>query len=329
MPITRSGLSPRGGYPWMAVLLTILLMAWCGAALWFQFPTLRWLAVVVPLAGLAVVVLASFKGRRWGWLSLLGLLVLTMGWWLSIRPMQSRDWAPDVAHGVEADIDGSKVTLRHVRDFSWRTRDDAEEKWITTTVDLDQLTSVDFVRTVWASPHIAHTMMSFGFADGQYVVFSAEIRRERHERFSELGGFFKQFELVLIAATEDDIVKLRTNARGEDVSIYPLALSLEQRQGLFLSYLDLGNELAVRPRWYQTITSNCTTMIWKLARHVDGRLPLDWRVLLSGHSQDYLYDIGVISNDRTLDEIKHNAHVTERARALPTDVNYSAGIRAQ
>lgn len=305
-----------------------LLLAWVGTALWYQLPNARWLAYVVPLAGAVVLLWAATRKRALAWLSLGAFFALTIGWWASIQPSNDRQWAPDVSRGVVGQIDGSKVYLRNVRDFDWTTRDDADERWIDMTVDLDQLQSVDFVSTVWASKAIAHTMVSFGFADGQHVVFSAEIRREADEKFSEIGGFFKEFELVLIAATERDIIKLRTDYRKDDVSLYAMTMTPEQRRMLFLSYVDLGNELAYKPRWYQTITTNCTTVIYKLARTVAPGIPMDWRILLSGYTQDYLYDLGVIASDRPLQQIRDDAHITAKAQALPQGVDYSQGIRA-
>lgn len=321
-----SGVKRR--WPWGAALLALPIMIWLGLALWFQLPQGRFVAVALPVAGLAAVVLLGRLSARAAWLGLGALVLGNALWWTSVQPQQDRDWATPLAHGVEGKVTGSTVTLSHVRDFRWRTPDKAAEAWITTTVDLDQLVSVDFVRTVWATPHIAHTMVSFGFADGQYLAFSAEIRREDHESFSELGGLFKQFELVLIAATEEDIIRLRTHARGEDVSLYRLKLTPQQARALFLSYVDLGNDLAREPRFYQTLITNCTTVIWKLGQQVQTGLPLDWRILLSGHAQDYLYDIGAIDNDRPLAAIKAEAPITARARALPEGADYSAGIRA-
>lgn len=318
----------RRRWPWVAVVLAALALAWAGAALWFQFPAVRVLAIGLPVLLMAGVVALSFKSRRATWLGLAAIVVAVGAWFGSLQPRQDRDWAPDVARGVTSRVEGSQVTLTNVRDFRWITRDKADERWIGATVNLDQLETVDLVMTTWGSPHIAHTMLSFGFADGQYVVLSAEIRREADEAFSELGGFFKQFELVLIAATEDDIVRLRTHARADQVSLYRLEMTPEQRRQLFLSYLELGNDLDRQPRWYQTITTNCTTVIWRLARLVAPGIPLDWRVLLSGHVPDYLYDIGVISNDRPLEEIKRTAPITAKAQALPDGADFSQGIRA-
>jgi hypothetical protein len=66
---------------------------------------------------------------------------------------------------------------------------------------------------------IAHTIISFGFADGQRLAFSIETRKERHEGFSSVAGFFKQFELAIVAADERDVIRVRSNVRGEDVRL--------------------------------------------------------------------------------------------------------------
>ena len=186
--------------------------------------------------------------------------------WSSIRPSNDRDWAPDVAHGVTVEIQGSHLVVRNVRDFEWRTRQDFAPRWRTEVYDLDDLVSADLISSVWANPAIAHTLISFGFSDGRHLVFSAEIRRERLEVFSEVGGFFKAFELVLIAAEERDIVRLLTDVRGETVSRFTLQVAPEQPRALLVSYLEAGNALAQKPRFYQTITTNFTTVIFKLAR---------------------------------------------------------------
>jgi hypothetical protein len=288
-------------------------------------------AAVAGAISLIVTFWVTLSGRSCkvrAWMRALCVWGLFLAIFFILPPRSDRDWAPDVARGVTSRVEGSQVQLTNVRNFRWITRDVADERWTGATVDLDQLQTVDLVMTTWGSPHIAHTMLSFGFADGQYVVLSAEIRREADEAFSELGGFFKQFELVLVAATEDDIVRLRTHARADQVSLYRLEMTPEQRRQLFLSYLELGNDLDRKPRWYQTITTNCTTVIWRLARLVAPGIPLDWRVLLSGHVPDYLYDIGVISNDRPLEEVKRTAPITAKAQALPNDADFSQGIRA-
>ena len=96
--------------------------------------------------------------------------------------------------------------------------------------------------------HLGHArhrppLVSFGFDDGQRVVFSVEIRKERGEQFSELGGFFKQFELSVIAADERDIVRSahrRARRNGVDLP-NPHAARGDARA--VLSYVDTANAL--------------------------------------------------------------------------------------
>ena len=322
---TRSRFGLSGAF---LAAATLVLGAWTGAALWFQFGApWAWVGVAgVALVAVAIVMLGQ-RRKRFGWLGLAVALVAVVVWWGSIKPSNDRDWAADVAHGVTAHMQGSEVVVQNVRNFEWRTEDDFTPHWETRRYDPNAINSVDLFTSVWANPAIAHTLISFGFSDGQRLVFSAEIRREKGEEFSAIGGFFKQFELVLIAASEPDIIRLRTNARREDVHRYTLQMPPAQARELFISYLQLGNELARQPQFYQTITSNCTTVIFRLARLVDPGIPLDWRILLSGHFPEYLYDRGLIANDRPFPAIKADAAISARAQAAPSAPDYSAMIR--
>lgn len=290
------------------LLATALLFPWLGTALWFQLPA-TWNtagSTAAAVAGLTVAVLGWRRPRLGG----LALALVAAGaslWWMSIKPSNDRDWAADVAQGVTGEVVGSDVVLHNVRDFDWLTPDTANPRWETRRYRLDELRSVDLFSSVWGNPAIAHTLIGFGFADGAYVVFSAEIRRERGEMFSEIGGFFKEFELVMIAADAEDIIRLRTDFRGEQVSRFALRLTPDQGRALFLSYLARANELAARPEFYQTVTTNCTTVIFQLARLVEPGIPLDWRILLSGYLPGYLYEHAIIATDRPLEEIKRQA----------------------
>ncbi len=64
--------------------------------------------------------------------------------------------------------------------------------------------------------------MSWGFEGDQYLAISIETRKEKGEQYSALRGFFRQYELTFVVADERDVVRLRTNFRGEDVYVYRL-----------------------------------------------------------------------------------------------------------
>lgn len=314
------GLRVKGRVMGLVFALVVLMLAGlAGGAVHFQ--------LTQPVQTIALVVIAAVAGGAVMLGPLRGLLILVPAvvlfalWYGTITPRNDRIWAFDVARGVTGQVQGDRVTLHNLRDFDWITRTSAHQRWRETEVDISQITSVDLITSVWSSPLIAHTLISFGFADGQHIVFSGEIRREKDELFSSLGGFFRQFELVMIAATESDIVHLRTNIRREDVSLYPLDATPKQARDLFLRYIDRANGLAGRPEFYNTLTSNCTTIIFDLARAVDGRLPLDWRIFASGKIAAYLHDIGLLAPGIPMEVVTERARISQRAQQAGADVS--------
>ncbi len=312
------------------VLILFAGSAWSGAAIWLNLsgaPRLLALGILVGM-GLATLV-ARFYKRRWGWLAFVLSAVVVTGWYQTIQPRADRDWAMDVANGVTARVDGNHVSLANVRDFDWQNTVTATERWITQDYDLDQLDSVDMLTSVWDSPDIAHLLVSFGFTDGKRVVFSVEIRREEGEKFNEIGGFFRQFELVLIAATERDIVKLRTDYRGEEVRMFPVNLTADQRRAMFMSYVGLAQDLERKPQFYNTITANCTTVVYGLARNLKSDLPLRQSLILSGRLPQYLDDLGVLGGEGTLQKRHEAALLPGPAERKQSDLPYSQAIRTR
>ena len=316
----------------LGALLALVSGAWGALALWYLLPghaamrtagAAAWCVLVLGLFVLAI-------GRRTWW-PLAGYVVLyalLLAWWSSIRPTGQADWADDVARVLTAEVHGNVVVLHNVRDFAWRSNDDYDARWETRSYDLDRLVSADAVLSHWGSPAIAHAMISFGFDDGRHLVFSMEIRKRRGQRFSSIGGFFKDFETTLIAAPESDLIRVRTNVRGEDDYLYPLDLRHATLRKLFLAYVQTADRLAAQPEFYNTVTANCASSVFRMARQLDPKLPLDKRLLLTGYLPSYLYQIGMLDHRLTLAQWNARARITERARASRADEDFSQAIRA-
>ncbi len=173
-------------------------------------------------------------------------------------------------------------------------------------------------------PTIAHTLVSFAFADGRHLVFSVEVRRLAGEDFSAIGGLFRQCELALVAADERDIVRTRTTARREDVYLYRVALPPDRIRALFEAYLDTAETLERQPRFYNTLTSNCTTLVYDMVKAIVPGLPWNWRLLASGHLPEYLYDLGALDTRLTLDELRRRCCINEPAIASDIEGRASA-----
>jgi len=304
-------------------------LVWGALVLWYHAPlSVRWLLLGGWIGSGLVALIAPAPCRRPGrfLFALLALAVVLL--WLRLTPSHHRDWADEVAQMLEAELEGSQLTLHQVRNFRWRSPEDYDIRWETRRYDLDQLVSGDLLLSYWMGPAIAHTLVSFGFADGRQLVFSLEIRKERHEAFSAVAGFFRQYEAILVAAEENDIVRVRTNARGETVRMYRLALTPEQLRTALLGYLQVAEDLRRQPRFYNTLTSNCTTMIYQVARLLDPGLPLDYRLLLSGWFDRYARDHHGLLPGHSFEELAAAADITDQARAFDgPDRDFSTAIR--
>jgi len=316
------------------ISLVVLAGAWGALALWVQAPAGRpgtalciamWLGSAVFLAG----------GLAGAWPGLLaagtalfgGLALLLAVWWLRVEPSNERNWIPEVAMQTQGVVEGRIVTLRNVRNFHWRGERDFDERWETRRYDLDTLISVDLALSYWGRPAIAHALVSFGFDDGRHVVFSVEIRRKLDDRFSELGGFFRQYELSVIASDERDSLRVRTNFRGEDSYLFRVHMPRGTMEPLFLSYVEQANKLVNKPRFYNTITANCTTLIYRMLDPIVPGLPLDYRVLASGYLPEYLYDLNALRGADSVAEYRRRGRYTDRARANADPARFSADIR--
>ena len=97
---------------------------------------------------------------------------------------------------------------------------------------------------------------------------------------------------------------------------------------LFYDYMRDINELRERPRFYNTLTTNCTTMILAHAAVNPGSLPYSWKVLLSGYAPEYAYDRGRLDRSLPFEALQRRAHINAVAQAADQAPDFSRRIRA-
>jgi hypothetical protein len=312
----------------VAGLIFLCTGLWGALAIWFRLAPTPPLREILGggLLLLVLVAVACLVLRRWWGVALYGVcFVVVIGWWATLQPSNSRAWADDVARTASGVVEGDRLVVYNVRNFVWRSDSDFEPNWETRSYDLNKLTGLDLIMSYWSGEAIAHTMVSFGFADGQQLAFSIEIRKEKTESYSALAGFFRVYELSFIAADERDVVGVRTNVRGEDVRIYRLRVPSSQTRALLLEYIAEANDLAHSPRFYNSLTSNCTTQIFHMVRAVQPGLPLDYRILLAGYVPQFVYDRGVMAAGIPFDVLRDRSHIGGKAPS--TDPDFSIKIR--
>jgi len=247
-----------------------------------------------------------------------------------IPASNDRDWQPEVAVTPWAEIKGDLVTIHGVRNFDYRTETDFNARWEDRTYDLRKLDSADIIAVYWAGKAIAHVMVSFGFAGKDFLAVSIETRKEKGESYSTLAGFFRNYELIYIVADERDVIGVRSNYRQpqEDVYIYRTRAPVRNVRRVFLDYLKTMNDMRERPRFYNTLTTNCTTSIVTHTRMNPESPPLSWKILLSGYVPDYLYEKARIDTSMPFPELEKLSLVNARAHAADKDPDFSQRIRA-
>jgi hypothetical protein len=290
--------------------------------------TLAWSFVALGLVTLGATLVR--RGGRAAVLSLAAAFALVLIVWTSATPSNDRDWQPDLAVLPYATIDGDRVTVHNIRNFDYRTETDFTPAYYDRTFDLRRLDRVDLVAVYWMGPAIAHLFLSFGFGD-DHLAISIEARKDRTKPYATLPGFFRQYELVYIVADERDVIRVRTNYRTappEEVYLFRTVGPIENGRRIFLDYMRDINVLREHPRFYNTLTTNCTTMILAHAAVNPGHIPYSWKVLFSGYAPEYVYERGRLDRSLPFEELKRRVHINAAAQAADQASDFSRRIRA-
>src|SRR5215212_8936282 len=152
----------------------------------------------------------------------------------TMRRSNQRDWSPDQAILPTAKIHGPLVTIRNIRNFRYEATDRYTPGYYDKTFDLRELDSAWFFVEPFGRSGAAHTFVSFGFRDRDFVALSVEIRKEKGESFSPVKGLLRRYEIMYVIGDERDLVKLRTNYRNDPVHLYRIRTTPERMRAMFL-----------------------------------------------------------------------------------------------
>lgn len=318
-----------------AVLIIALIIAgmtaWASLAIYYSNLSGNDLRLGIAI-GFAACTTASFLFIKKRLRTLIGYLIifcLIVAWWLTIRPSNDRNWQLDVAVLPYATIQDNLVTINNIRNLTYRTETDFDVHSYDKTFDLNTLDSVDLIAVYWMGDAIAHIMMSFGFQGKDFVAFSIETRKEKDEGYSTIKGFFKQYELIYIAGDERDLIRVRTDYRRpqEDVYLYRIRFNRERAQKLFMEYIKQINAMKETPVWYNTFTTNCTTNIIMHIKTFSDRISYNWKILLSGYTPLYAYELCALDTRLPFEELKKRSHINPKALTVGNDPEFSRKIR--
>jgi hypothetical protein len=302
----------------LVVLGFVASAVFAAGVLWYQGPE-AWLiraALIAAWLAFAVACAVGFfrgAGARTliGYAAAFAALAL---WFALIEPRDDRVWSPEMARTLTYERDGNVIILSNVRYFDWTAPATAIERWEKRRYDLNALKSVDVLSLYWKGPRIAHTYFSFVWSNGEALSISVEIRKELGEAYSPIGGFFKAYELAILAGDERDFYGWRVFFPKEDIQLFRTRATPSEARALLLALLGSANELAKTPVFYNTLTENCTTEVWMLTESLGVGKPNDTRILASGYLPEFLYDLKILDTAHPLTILRNEGHILPAAR---------------
>ena len=187
---------------------------------------------------------------------------------------------------------------------------------------------MDLISVYWMGDAIAHTMLSFGFSDGDYVAFSIEIRKEKNEDYSTIRDCSNNTSCCTSSRTNGmccgcvrasgipmkTCISTGAHAQGE----YPEAVS---------EYVKRVQSLEKHPEFYNTVTTNCTTDIIHNIRAFGGKARYSWKILLSGYTPQYAYENKALDTSLPFPELRTRSYVNDIANRIGDVPDFSQRIR--
>jgi hypothetical protein len=330
-PLQALARAMGSGYRVLTVVVFIGLGLWSTLAVYYSNLPAGWMRVIAAIVyGLALVwVLMRVRPRWLARLVFLGAVGGVVVWFLLTPPSNERDWQADVSLLPWAEVDGQRVTIHNIRDCEYRSATDYTLRHYDKEFDVTKMQSVDLYVCCWGLPLVAHTMLSFGFEGGDYLCFSIEARKERGEGYSPVKAFFRQYELIYLIGDERDLVRLRTNYRGEKVYLYRLNKDPAVARQAFLEYMKQLNWHKEKAEWYNVLTANCTTLLRGHARPYLKNPRFDWRILFNGRVDELAYERKTLDQTLPFAELKARSLINGRAKAADKDPQFSRRIREQ
>jgi hypothetical protein len=105
------------------------------------------------------------------------------------------------------------------------------------------------------------------------------------------------------------------------------ALTPAQARERFLEYLRSLDEMRMHPRWYNAITTNCTTSI-RAQHSAAEHMPWDWRILLNGKGDEMMFENRTITTGGLpFPELRKKALINAAAKAADKSPGFSRLIR--
>ena len=243
------------------------------------------------------------------------------------KPRTDRAWSPPLSRVASFDAtQPGSYRLNNIRAFEYGPDGAFRKEWESADINVNNLKEIwFFIEPFTGSPLFAHSFLSFVFEsdNGEEKTFSISIeaRKEAGEPYSALRGTMRAYELLYVWSTEKDVLSRIAIKLDHTLYAYKLNVDSERMRVLFEYFVRRTNDLAERPRFYNTLHSNCTNELAKAVNDAyPGALPWHRSWVMTGRSAKWLHKLGFIDEqDTPFKEITEKADIKPLVKKYISD----------
>jgi hypothetical protein len=299
--------------------VSVIIALWTAGAIYYDVGRGSIVGWVLSIGWITAVALAFmfWQPPHAPFMALLAGFVTFLFWWFRQRPSHERAWDPNFAQLPHLEIDGDTLTIYNLRNSEYPALGEVTPRFETRTVRISRLRGLDSLILHWESPWMSHPMFIFDFGAGCRICISVEVRYRIGQEFGILRTLYRQQELMYVVSDERDAILKRTRyGKGENLYLYRWNIDpIEMRHVLF-DYVYSINQIAAHPRWYNGVTSNCTTSIYAQTRT---RMDWHWYLLFNANLDRLMYERGRLDQNVPFETLKRESWLNEIANSAPPD----------
>jgi len=261
------------------------------------------------------------------------LICLSLAAYYKFEPASDKGdvWQTSWAVMPSVTFKGDEVEIKNIRDFHYRSETDFMPHYYDRTYNLNDLESLYIVFSYWdGNKAVAHTILSFGFKGGKYLCVSVETRLKKGQVQSGIEGLYNQYGLIYILADENDVLKLRTNYRKEDVYMYRVKMDKSFLKTIFIAIMNKANDLNLHPQFYNSVKHNCfTSLLYTMETGTGEKIPFDYRYICNGYADEMFYNNGIFvtEGEDSFSEFKKRHYINQYVTPNADKEAYSKEIR--
>jgi hypothetical protein len=253
-------------------------------------------------------------------------------WFYSKKATNNKNWREDLLILSNISIKGNLISIENIRDFKYgKTEFDYIEGYKSYLFKKEDIVGMDYIlEPFMLGDRIAHPFLSFTLKDKRRIVISVEVRKVKNEDYYLSKTFFRYYELIYVIATEEDVIKLRTHKRFDDVYLFPIDAPKKFIQNLFVDMLLRAQKIQSSPEFYHPLTNSCTT---NLINHANkffdkkDRRPIITKTIVPGYTKGLLFDFNFVFHGKDHFKDFEYYKINDRALKCSENKNLSECIR--